>query len=119
MQSAEQTLTYGSGSCRDFTNLFMVAAQKLGFATRFVSGYVYPNSTYDLSGSTHAWAEVFIPGAGWKGFDPTNGGIVGDQHIAVSVARLPESVPPVAGSYLGTPESKMKVDVQVTDADDS
>lgn len=117
VQSAEQTLGCGSGSCRDFAQLFMVSAQGLGFAARFVSGYVYPNSTYAQSGSTHAWVEVFIPGAGWKGFDPTNGSIVGDQHIAVAVARLPESVPPVAGSYLGAPESSMSVNVWVTDAD--
>jgi transglutaminase-like putative cysteine protease len=117
VQSPQQTIGTGSGSCRDFANLFMSAARGFGFAARFVSGYVYPNTEYDLSGSTHAWVEVFIPGAGWKGFDPTNGSVVGDQHIAVAVARLPESVPPVAGSYFGAPQSSMTVNVWVTDAD--
>jgi transglutaminase-like putative cysteine protease len=117
VQSPLRTLELGSGSCRDFASLFMLSAKKLGFAARFVSGYVYPNNLYAQSGSTHAWAEVFIPGAGWKGFDPTNGCIVGDQHISVAVARLPESVPPVEGSYLGAPEAVMKVSVWVADAD--
>ena len=117
VQSPQHTLEMGSGSCRDFASLFMESAKKLGFAARFVSGYVYPNTLYVESGSTHAWAEVFIPGAGWKGFDPTNGCIVGDQHIPVAVSRLPEAVPPVEGSYFGAPESRMKVSVWVTDAD--
>jgi len=116
VQSALQTLALGSGSCRDYANLFMETARRLGFATRFVSGYIHPNTLYVQSGSTHAWVEVFIPGAGWKGFDPTNGCIVGDQHIAVAVARLPESVPPVEGSYYGAPGSTMKVNVWVIDA---
>jgi transglutaminase-like putative cysteine protease len=117
VQSSRRTLELGSGSCRDFAGLFMDSAKNLGFAARFVSGYVYPNSLYPQSGSTHAWVEVFIPGAGWKGFDPTNGCIVGDEHIPVAVARLPESVPPVAGSYFGAPQSTMKINVWVTDAD--
>jgi transglutaminase-like putative cysteine protease len=117
VQSPLRTLELGSGSCRDFANLFMLSAKKLGFAARFVSGYVYPNNLYAQSGSTHAWAEVFIPGAGWKGFDPTNGCVVGDQHISVAVARLPETVPPVEGSYLGAPDAVMKISVWVENAD--
>jgi hypothetical protein len=59
---------------------------------------------------------VYLPGAGWKAFDPTIGSIAGAEHIAVAVARLPESVPPVEGSFLGAPESTLSVEVQVTDA---
>lgn len=115
VQTPEQTLSFGSGSCRDSACLFMAAARQLGFAARFVSGYIYSDSTIIQSGSTHAWAEVFIPGAGWKGFDSTIGNIVGAEHIAVAVARLPESVPPIAGSFLGVPGTNMTVHVWVTE----
>ncbi|MCB1669166.1 MAG: transglutaminase family protein [Porticoccaceae bacterium] len=117
VQSVEQTLSLGSGSCRDSACLFMAAARQLGFAARFVSGYIYSDATTNplgQSGSTHAWAEVLIPGAGWKGFDPTIGNIVGAEHITVAVARLPESVPPIAGSFHGPSGTKMVVNVWVT-----
>jgi transglutaminase-like putative cysteine protease len=114
VQSVAETLSRGSGSCRDFANLFMEAARRLGLASRFVSGYLHaPPSTINF-GATHAWAEVYLPGAGWKGFDPTIGEIAGINHIAVAVARLPESVPPVAGSFVGTPGASLDVGVWVT-----
>lgn len=115
VQSPEYTLACGTGSCRDFAYLFMVAAQRLGLAARFVSGYVFSNSSSDRLGSTHAWAEILIPGAGWKGFDPTFGLLVGAEHISVAVARRPELVPPVAGSFFGAPGSSMTVGVSVTE----
>ena len=65
-------------------------------------------------GTTHAWAEVYLPGAGWKGFDPTIGDVAGTDHIAVAVARLPESVPPVAGSFVGASGSVLDVGVWVS-----
>ncbi|GAB3095973.1 transglutaminase family protein [Aestuariicella hydrocarbonica] len=120
VQSPEQTLSLCSGSCRDSASLFMAAARQLGFAARFVSGYIYSHTTTNSlgqSGSTHAWAEVFIPGAGWKGFDPTIGNIVGAEHITVAVARLPESVPPIAGSFHGPSGANMVVNVWVTALD--
>jgi transglutaminase-like putative cysteine protease len=114
VQSSAETLSRGSGSCRDFANLFMEAARHLGLASRFVSGYLHaPPSTVNF-GATHAWAEVYLPGAGWKGFDPTIGEIVGINHIAMAVARLPESVPPVAGSFVGPPGASLNVGVWVT-----
>ncbi|MBK6740915.1 MAG: transglutaminase family protein [Haliea sp.] len=113
VQSAEQTLTRGTGSCRDFAYLFMQAATCLGLAARFVSGYLYvPQLTQ--SGSTHAWAEVYLPGAGWLGFDPTTGAIVGADHFPVAVARLPESVPPIAGAFSGAAQSTLEVGVWVS-----
>lgn len=115
VQSAVETLALGTGSCRDFANLFMAAARSLGLASRFVSGYLHVVPTQSDFGATHAWAEVFLPGAGWKGFDPTLGEIAGTKHIPVAVARLPESVPPVAGSYVGLPGASMDVGVWVTD----
>ncbi len=116
VQSAEFTLKNKSGSCRDSASLFMAAAQKLGFAARFVSGYIYSDVAIAQSGATHAWAEVFIPGAGWKGFDPTVGSIVGPDHIAIAVARRPESIPPIAGTFFGTPGAVMTVNVWVSQA---
>lgn len=114
VQSAKFTLTCGTGSCRDFTLLFMEAVRCLGLACRFVSGYLYAPLLIDEIGSTHAWAEVYLPGAGWKGFDPTIGKIAGTDHIAVAVARLPESVPPISGSFIGLPESTLTVGVWVS-----
>ncbi|MGA7181322.1 MAG: transglutaminase family protein [Thiobacillaceae bacterium] len=118
VQAAAETLSRGTGSCRDFANLFMQAARRLGLASRFVSGYLHtPPSTVSF-GATHAWAEVFLPGAGWKGFDPTIGEIAGTSHIAVAVARSPESVPPVAGSFVGPPGgTSLNVGVWVTKLD--
>lgn len=119
VQTAAETLSCATGSCRDFASLFMQAARCLGFASRFVSGYLHvPPSTINF-GATHAWAEVYLPGAGWKGFDPTLGEIVGTNHIAVAVSRLPESVPPIAGSFIGPPESSLDVGVWVTELSSS
>lgn len=115
VQSPADTLSRGTGSCRDFANLFMQAARHLGLAARFVSGYLYAGPSTENNGATHAWAEVFLPGAGWKGFDPTIGKIVGTDHIAVAVARLPESVPPVAGAFVGPADATLDVGVWVTE----
>lgn len=113
VQTAAETLSCGTGSCRDFANLFVEAARRLGLAARFVSGYHHaPPSTVDF-GATHAWAEIYLPGAGWKGFDPTLNEIAGTNHIAVAVARLPESVPPIAGSFFGPAAASLDVGVWV------
>ena len=113
VQSASATLAGGTGSCRDFALLLMAAARQLGLAARFVTGYLHaPLSA--AAGATHAWAEIYLPGAGWKGFDPTTGSVVGADHIPVAVARLPVSVPPVAGSFRGNANSKLEVGVWVS-----
>ncbi|MDP2431483.1 MAG: transglutaminase family protein [Pseudomonadota bacterium] len=114
VQTAAQTLACGTGSCRDFATLFMEAARCLGLASRFVSGYLHAPLATDGLGATHAWAEVYLPGAGWKGFDPTIGEIAGTDHIAVAVARLPEAVPPIAGTFVGTPGASLDVGVWVS-----
>jgi transglutaminase-like putative cysteine protease len=115
VQTAIETLTRGVGSCRDFANLFMQAAQFLGLAARFVSGYLNSPFVDGSSGSTHAWAEVYLPGAGWKGFDPTSGEIAGSRHIAVAVSRLPDAVSPVTGAFFGPPGAELSVGVWVSD----
>jgi len=114
VQSANETLTRRSGSCRDFAVLFMETARCLGLASRFVSGYLHAPPSPGNFGATHAWAEIYLPGAGWKGFDPTIGKMAGADHIAVAVSRLPDSVPPVAGTFTGPPGSSLNVGVWVT-----
>ena len=101
VQTPGQTLAWRQGSCRDFAALFVETCRYLGLASRFVSGYAHAPATEHWSTTTHAWAEVYLPGAGWKGFDPTNGEVAGSRHIAVAVAHHPESVPPVSGSFIG------------------
>jgi len=115
VQSFAETLQKQSGSCRDFANLLIEAARSLGLAARFVSGYLFAPSSNADPGATHAWAEIYLPGAGWKGFDPTIGELVSTKHIPVAVARWPESVPPVAGSYTGPPGATMQVGVWVSE----
>jgi transglutaminase-like putative cysteine protease len=113
VQSPGLTLSRKSGSCRDLAALFLDACRLLGFASRFVSGY-HTNYANEVGpGSTHAWAEVYLPGPGWKGFDPTGGVVTGSDHIAVAVARHPELVPPIAGSFLGRPEPRPALSVSV------
>jgi len=114
VQSIKETLTIKSGSCRDFAFLFMETVRCLGLASRFVSGYLYAPLMSEMVGSTHAWAEVYLPGVGWKGFDPTIGDLVGKDHIPVAVSRLPEAIPPISGTYAGDAKSELDVGVWVT-----
>jgi transglutaminase-like putative cysteine protease len=113
VQSAVETMRRGVGSCRDFATLLMEAARYLGLAARFVSGYLNSPAPEGSSGSTHAWTEVYIPGAGWKGFDPTIGEVAGSKNIAVAVARVADSVSPVTGSYFGPLSAEMLLGVWV------
>ena len=119
-QSPTQTLDRGWGSCRDFAVLFVEAARSLGFGARIVSGYLY-NPDQDIvgsrdAGSTHAWAEVYVPGAGWITFDPTNRSVGGFNLIPVAVARDIRQAMPVAGSFIGMADAflGMSVEVRVT-----
>ncbi|WP_454915600.1 transglutaminase family protein [Xanthobacter sediminis] len=119
-QTPIQTLQRGWGSCRDFAVLFVEAARSLGFGARIVSGYLY-NPDQRLwgtagGGSTHAWGEVFVPGAGWIPFDPTNRGMGGANLIPVAVVRDIRQAIPVAGSFMGGTDAfrGMTVEVRVT-----
>jgi transglutaminase-like putative cysteine protease len=102
VQTPAKTLAEKGGSCRDTATLFIDACRHLGIAARFVSGYLYSPFDAAWPGATHAWAEVYLPGVGWKGFDTTSGLLVGNQHIAVAISPHPESIPPVAGSFLAS-----------------
>ncbi|MBK7325876.1 MAG: transglutaminase family protein [Propionivibrio sp.] len=113
VQSPAQTLSLNSGSCRDFAALFIEACRYMGLASRFVSGYLHMADNEAGNATTHAWAEVYLPGPGWKGFDPTSGLITGNQHIPVAVARHPEAVPPVSGSFVGPAGQRPALTVSV------
>jgi transglutaminase-like putative cysteine protease len=119
-QSPTDTLNRGWGSCRDFAVLFVEAARSLGFGARIVSGYLYnPNLDFVGSmggGSTHAWAEIYVPGAGWITFDPTNRSVGGANLIPVAVARDSRQTTPVTGSFFGMSGAfeSMKVEVSAT-----
>ncbi|MFZ4535449.1 transglutaminase family protein [Propionivibrio sp.] len=117
VQSPAKTLRMNSGSCRDFAALFIEACRYMGLASRFVSGYLHMPNNEEGNASTHAWAEVYLPGPGWKGFDPTSGLITGNHHIPVAVARHPEAVPPISGSFVGPAGLRpvLKVSVRVSD----
>ncbi|WP_425628005.1 transglutaminase family protein [Agrobacterium tumefaciens] len=121
-QAPTETLQLRKGTCRDFALLMMEAARSLGFAAKFVTGYIYvpdrDGSTTLGGGSTHAWCQIYLPGAGWAEFDPTNG-IVGNRDlIRVGVARDPKQAVPLWGSYDGTAADYegMSVQVNVTTA---
>ena len=118
-QSPTQTLQRGWGSCRDFAVLFVEATRSLGFGARIVSGYLYDPDQNRVgsigAGSTHAWAEVFVPGAGWITFDPTNRSFGGFNLVPVAVARDIRQAMPVSGSFVGMTDAfrGMWVDVVV------
>jgi transglutaminase-like putative cysteine protease len=120
-QSPQATLASRTGTCRDFALLMMEGARALGLAARFVTGYIYvpARDREEIlgGGATHAWVQVFLPGAGWVEFDPTNG-IVGSRDlIRVGIARDPRQAKPLSGTFTGRREDylDMTVTVKVTE----
>lgn len=115
-QSPIETLRKRQGTCRDFAVLMIEAVRALGFAARFVSGYVYNPSRHEGvvgGGNTHAWVRIFLPGSGWVEFDPTNG-IIGNRGlIRVAIARDPYQALPLSGTWFGLPASFLGMDVSV------
>ena len=123
IQSPAKTLLLRRGTCRDFALLMMEAVRALGFAARFISGYIYVPSRGDErhlgGGSTHAWCQVYLPGAGWIEFDPTNGIIGNRDLIRVAVARGPEQAIPLCGTYVGVPDDDLGLRVEVSVQEES
>jgi transglutaminase-like putative cysteine protease len=115
-----ESLNRGAGSCRDFAVLFAEAVRSLGLGARLVSGYLHdPDGGLVGStgtGTTHAWAEVYLPGAGWITFDPTNRSLGGANLVPVAVARDLGQAVPVSGTFAGDPEAfeGLTVDVEVS-----
>ncbi|GJL93840.1 MAG: transglutaminase [Hyphococcus sp.] len=119
VQAPRKTIQLGHGSCRDYAVLMLEAVRQLGFAARFVTGYLYDpasdgnNSGLQGAGATHAWVQIYLPGAGWIEFDPTNGSIASGNLIRTGVARTPSQAVPLEGSFKGAPEDFLGLDVHV------
>jgi transglutaminase-like putative cysteine protease len=124
-QTPVETLNRGWGSCRDLAVLLIDAARSLGFGARVVTGYLYNPSADNRgmaaigAGATHAWADIYVPGAGWIACDPTNGTMGGNNLIRVAVTRDINQAIPIAGSFFGPTDSYlgMTVDVSVVSDD--
>ena len=110
-RAAEDTLAAGEGSCRDLAVLFCDACRAVGADARFVSGYEREASLQE-SGELHAWAEVYLEGGGWRGFDPSRGLAVGASHVAVAAASDPRLAAPVTGLYRGV--ARATLDFQIS-----
>jgi hypothetical protein len=110
--SPAETLEKNGGSCRDYATLFMEVCRVMGLAARFVSGYMY---SAEIEGrmSMHGWAEVYLPGAGWVGFDPSWGLLAASNYFPAAVSRHSEYAPPISGTYFGTPRAFLRTDVDL------
>ncbi len=110
---AERTLAEKRGACRDFVVLFTSVCRSVGLACRLVSGYAISKKAKSEN-HLHAWAEVYIPGGGWRGYDPTAGIAVSDHHVALATGVTPELIAPVAGSFYGDgAEAKLEFEVNI------
>jgi len=125
IQSPLETLRQGHGSCRDFALLMIEAARTLGFAARFVSGYLAtaydapaePHAPADVSsphGATHAWAQVFLPESGWVDFDPTCGSVGKAALVTVAVVPDPDHALPLHGTFIGAASDLLGMEVRVS-----
>ena len=121
----EETLKRGHGSCRDFAWLLVQVLRHLGYAARFVSGYLAvpfepdeePASTGAVDrahGATHAWAQVYLPGAGWIDFDPTSGSVGKAKLVTVAVVRDPDQALPLHGTFVGSASDPLGMEVRVS-----
>jgi len=125
IQHPLETLRLGHGSCRDFALLMIEAARSLGLAARFVSGYLAVPLGRDeepaggaavnpAHGATHAWAQVYLPGAGWIDFDPTSGSVGKAALVTVAVVRDPDQALPLHGTFIGSASDPLGMEVQVS-----
>jgi len=101
VQTPAETIEKGAGSCRDLATLLLDAVRSRGIAARFASGYMECSAAEAGHASTHAWIEIYLPGHGWRGYDPTAGGKTSERHVATGLSNHPRGVMPVVGSYYG------------------
>jgi len=111
--TSDETMTQGKGSCRDFAMLFIDICRSVGIAARFVSGYCLGDDAAN-SGDMHAWAEVYLPGAGWRGFDPSRGLSVNDDYVTVAAGQHPRDAAPTFGNFRGDAISSMDAEISIT-----
>jgi len=116
VQTPAETIEKGLGSCRDSATLLLDAVRSHGIAARFASGYLECAAGEAGHASTHAWVEIYLPGHGWRGFDPTTGGPTSGGHVATGLSNHPRGVMPVVGSYFGRAAhfKAMRVAVKLT-----
>ncbi len=96
-----ETINFKQGACRDLAWLYIAVCRSVGLASRFVSGYQEGDLKMD-NPYLHAWAEVYIPGGGWRGYDPTHGLAVSDRHVVLAASHDPKGASPVDGTFRGT-----------------
>jgi transglutaminase-like putative cysteine protease len=108
--AADATLAAGEGSCRDLAVLFCASCRAVGLTARFVSGYEREASLQE-NGELHAWAEVYLDGGGWRGFDPSRGLAVAASHVAVAASADPRLAAPVTGSFRGSARGTMEFQI--------
>jgi transglutaminase-like putative cysteine protease len=110
---AAQTLQAGQGSCRDFAQVFVEACRQMRLAARFVSGYEIGAASAACP-DMHAWAEVYLSGGGWRGYDPSRGLSVADSHVTVAASLSPELASPVTGTHSGSEDSRLETNIHLT-----
>jgi transglutaminase-like putative cysteine protease len=111
----DETLAGRRGVCQDFAHVLIGLCRSIGIPALYVSGYFYNGPKQSLSApqASHAWCEVFVPGTGWVGLDPTHRRVVDERYVKVAVGRDYHDVPPVRGSYKGTQQRSMAVEVEI------
>lgn len=111
----QEAFSMRCGVCQDFTHVMLGLCRSVGIPARYASGYLYngPRDTLVGAQASHAWAEVYLPGAGWIGFDPTNNNLADERYVKIAVGRDYGDVAPVRGSYNGTGHCRMEVRVDV------
>ena len=107
-----QTITLQQGTCRDLTTAFVEVVRTCGLAARFTSGY-WLGAGHMSKRELHAWADVYVDGLGWAGFDPVEGGLIGDAHVPLAVAAHGTQMAPIMGTWIGTGESSMEWTIEM------
>jgi transglutaminase-like putative cysteine protease len=112
----DEVLRQRSGVCQDFAHLLVAATRAWGVPARYVSGYVYTGSGEPVVGASHAWAEAWVPGRGWVGYDATHPVRAGERHVRVAVGRDYRDAAPTRGVFVGVTGGELEVSVEVRPA---
>ncbi|HXM55416.1 MAG TPA: transglutaminase family protein, partial [Candidatus Dormibacteraeota bacterium] len=109
----EEVLKLGRGVCQDFAHVFIAVARTVGIPCRYVSGYVAPEPAEPYVGASHAWAEAWVPGRGWRAYDPTHPGLPAELYIRLAVGRDYRDAAPTRGVFVGPAASAMEASVEI------